>query len=141
MKEYIEKSETYNKVALAVSHLTSFIANENLNNEEFEKLNNILNELLKMQFWIYDTPPAQVIEIPYKLGQKYYVRARTCSCGGHEEKGEFFPREWNCEDCWEKCDKELIVKEETFRSIDEMLWMKDYEGKTFWLHPEEVSLQ
>lgn len=65
MKEYIEKSEVYNKIALAVSHLTSFVANENLNDEEFKKLNNILNELLKVQFWIYDTP-AQVIEIPLK---------------------------------------------------------------------------
>ena len=65
MKEYIEKSEVYNKIALAVNHLTSFVANENLNDEEFKKLNNILNELLKVQFWIYDTP-AQVIEIPLK---------------------------------------------------------------------------
>lgn len=63
MKEYIEKSEVYNKIALAVNHLTSFIANENLNDEEFKKLNNILNELLEIQFWIHDTP-AQVIEIP-----------------------------------------------------------------------------
>ena len=63
MKEYIEKSEVYNKIALAVNHLTSFIANENLNDEEFKKLNNILNEFLKIQFYIHDTP-AQVIEIP-----------------------------------------------------------------------------
>lgn len=140
MKEYVEKSEVYNKIALAVNHLTSFIANENLNDEEFKKLNNILNELLEIQFYIYDTPPAQVIKIPYQLGQKYYVRAATCSCGGYEEKGKFFPGEWDCEGCCEKCDKEFTVNEKTFRSVDEMLWMKDYEGKTFWLHPEEVLL-
>lgn len=141
MKEYIEKEKTYEKISEIAENLISFLTRSNLGEKEWTELDTILNKLLQLKFYIYDTPPAQVIEIPYKLGQKYYVRARTCSCGGHEEKGEFFPREWNCEDCWEKCDKEFIVKEETFRSVDQMLWMKDYEGKTFWLHPEEVSLQ
>lgn len=141
MKEYIEKEKTYEKISEIAENLISFLTRSNLGEKEWAELDTILNKLLQLKFYIYDAPPAQVIEIPYQLGQKYYVRARTCSCGGHEEKGEFFPREWNCEDCWEKCDKEFIVKEETFRSVDQMLWMKDYEGKTFWLHPEEVSLQ
>lgn len=140
MKEYIEKEKTYEKISEITENLISFLTRSNLEEKEWAELDTILNKLLQLKFYIYDAPPAQVIEIPYKLGQKYYVRARTCSSGGHEEKGEFFPREWNCEDCWEKCDKEFVVKEEAFRSIDQMLWMKDYEGKTFWLHPEEVPL-
>lgn len=138
MKEYIDKAEAYNKVSAIVEHLTHFY---NLAKLDKKELNSILTELTQLKFWIYDTPPAKVLETPYRLGQKYYVRAATCSFDGHERKGEFFPGEWDCEGCSEKrCDKEFVIREKTFRSVDEMLWMKDYEGKTFWLWPEDVPI-
>lgn len=140
MKEYVDKAVVYNKTATIVNHLTSFLAYAKLEEKEWAKLNAILTELLQLKFWIYDTSPAQVLEIPYQLGQKYYVKAATCSCGGYKEKGKFFPGEWDCEGCYEQCDKEFVVKEKTFCSIDEMLWMKDYEGKTFWLHSKDVQI-
>lgn len=138
--EYIEKEKIYKKISKLSEDLTSFLASSNLKKEEYQKLNNITNEALKLKFEIFDTPSAKVIEIPYQLGQKYYVRAITCSYGGYEKKGKFFPGEWDCEGCCEKCDKEFVVSEKTFRSVDEMSWMKDYEGKNFWLRPEDVPI-
>lgn len=140
MKEYIDKAEVYSKVSTIVGHLIYFYGNTKLEEKDSIELNNILTELTELKFWIFDTPSAKVIETPYKLRQKYYVKAITCSCGGYENKGEFFPGSFDCEGCCEECDKEFTVRERSFRSIDEMFWMKDFEGKTFWLHPEDVPI-
>ena len=143
MKEYIEKEKTYEKISEIAENLTSFLTRSNLGGKEWTELDTILNKLLQLKFYIYDAPSTQIIEIPYKLEQKYYVKVGTCSCGGYEKKGNFYP---SIADCIYKCknmlncDFKFIVKEETFNSINEKFGIKNYEGKTFWLYPEEVPL-
>ena len=75
------------------------------------------------------------------MGDKYYRVQRTCSDGGYEIKGEYFPSYSDCEYyCGVKeCDKEYVITEHIFSSLDEILNKRNDIGSYYFITKEEAE--
>lgn len=83
-----------------------------------------------------------LLRLPCKVEDKYYRISRTCSMGGEEEKGKFFPTPSDCE-YWctieKPCDKGYIIEEYTFENIEQILDKKKYIGDGIFLTRKEAE--
>lgn len=81
----------------------------------------------------------KIVELPFKVGDTVYALRLTCSCGGFEEKGKYFPTYSDCDDCEEKCDAEKIIVQKKFANIYNIFMYKNYINKSIFLSREEAE--
>lgn len=78
--------------------------------------------------------------LPCKVGDTYYTIQKTCSDGGYAKKGEYFPCESDCEYCdIRDCDKEFIIREHKFNSLNFIVDYMEYIGEFLFLTKEEAE--
>lgn len=78
--------------------------------------------------------------LPCKVGDTYYAIQKTCSDGGCAKKGEYFPCESDCEYCdIRDCDKEFIIREHKFNSLNFIVDYMKYIGEFLFLTKEEAE--
>lgn len=83
---------------------------------------------------------SRCLVLPCKVGDKYYAIQRTCSDGGYAKKGEYFPTGSDCEYCdIRDCDKEFIIREHKFNSLNFIVDCMEYIGEFLFLTKEEAE--
>ena len=78
--------------------------------------------------------------LPCKVGDTYYTIQKTCSDGGYAKKGEYFPNGSDCEYCdIRDCDKEFVILEHKFNSLNFIVDYMEYIGELLFLTKEEAE--
>lgn len=80
----------------------------------------------------------RVVELPCKIGDKYYRVEKFCTEGGYLDEPKLVSGS-DCEYCCEECNKEYRVVEYQFNSIIQILQKEYYIGKTVFLTQEEAE--
>lgn len=81
----------------------------------------------------------RIVELPCKVGDKYYRVSKVCSDGGYYKERTYFPTYYDCENCCEACDKEYTITNRNFYSVIDILQKKDEIGTTVFLSKEEAE--
>lgn len=80
----------------------------------------------------------RVVELPCKIGDKYYRVEKFCTEGGYLDEPKLVSVS-DCEYCCEECNKEYRVVEYQFNSIIQILQKEYYISKTVFLTREEAE--
>ena len=78
------------------------------------------------------------VELPCKVGDKYYRVEKFCTEGGYLDEPKLVSVS-DCEYCCEECNKEYRVVEYQFNSIIQILQKEYYISKTIFLTREEAE--
>lgn len=88
---------------------------------------------------MYFKDESKIIELPCKIGDKYYRVEKFCNENGVEEEFTIhFP--WDCERCCVKrCNKEYRIVEYTFNSAVDILDKSRGFGSSYYLSYDEAQ--
>lgn len=87
-----------------------------------------------------------LLSLPCKVGDKFYRVVRTCSFGGCETIGDFFPtgsdcEKWCCSQYANKqpCDAEYMILEDQFQTLESILYRIKDIGVSYFLSEDEAK--
>lgn len=155
MSEYINKSDLYKEIAKLEKLARDRYLDTPIESPVFVRYQSQLNERTNLKHLIADFPAfdfdrlreltqadkeGRCLVLPCKVGDTYYTIQKTCSDGGYAKKGEYFPCESDCEYCdIRDCDKEFIIREHKFNSLNFIVDCMEYIGEFLFLTKEEAE--